>query len=128
MRMRSAKTFAELYCEQHDLAREDFDKVVLHDSLYPTARLLQPFLTLLRPSFFSADLDLVRGTALLRRSRDFSAEIADFFYHPENRSVLRRVFKLRVSVSRLRRILYSTLEHPVARGKSPPPPQMVSKE
>lgn len=105
------KTFAELYCEKHGLRAEDYETVVLRRALYPHARLLAPFLRLMRPEYFAADLDFVRSVARLRRFREFFYESEEFAHHPANRGFSRLTVNLRISSRTLRRMVRATL-HP----------------
>jgi len=105
------KTFSELYCERHGLKPEQYESVVLRRALYPHARLLAPFLRLLWPDYFAADLDFVRSVARLRRFREFSNEAEEFAHHPANRGFARLTVNLRVSSRTLRHMVRATL-HP----------------
>lgn len=105
------KTFAELYCEKHGLIPEDYEKVVLRRALYPHARLLAPFLRMIWPDHFAADLDFVRSVARLRRFREYFNEAEEFAHHPANRGFSRLTVNLRISSRTLRRMVRSTL-HP----------------
>ena len=105
------KTFAELYCDKHGLSPEQYESVVLRRALYPHARLLAPFLRLLQPEYFAADLDFVRSVARLRRFREFFYEAEEFAHHPANRGFWRLNANLRVSSRALRRMVRGTL-HP----------------
>lgn len=104
-------TFSEAYCRLHDIPADRFERAVLARALYPHARLLAPFIRMLWPQHFAADLDLVRGAGQLRRVRDFSLETLDYSHHPANQGGLRRLFRLRASTQRLRRILVGTLHN-----------------
>ena len=108
----STPTFAEVYCRRHALPPERFERAVLARALYPHARVLAPFIRLLWPEHFAADLDLVRNTGQLCRVRDFSVEAAEFAYHPANHPGLRQILRLRVSVQRLRHLVQATLHAP----------------
>lgn len=105
------RTFAELYCERHDLSSAKFASHVLKRSLHVPARFLYPLINLVAPDYFEADLDLVKSTGELRNYRDYKVEVSRFVYHPANSSLGRRLLVLRISTERLRRLLWSTL-HP----------------
>lgn len=112
MRPTQPKTFAELYCEQQAIRREDFEHALVERALQPQARALRRLLQLLPGDFFAADLELARNVGRLTRSSDFAWEIADFHAHPGNRRALRRRLKVRISISRLRHIVNRTFgEH-----------------
>lgn len=114
-----APTFFELYCSRHEISPDRFESVVLARSLYPHARLVAPFILMLWPRHFAADLDLIRGVGQLRRVRDFSLETLDYSHHPGNQGGLRRALKLRVSTKRLRRLVTATL-HPSGSARPDP--------
>ena len=105
------KTFAELYCEQHELRPEQYESVVLRRASYPHARLLAPLIKLLDPEYFVADLDFVRSVARLRRFREFFYEAEEFAHHPANRGFFRLTGNMRLSSRALRRMVRATL-HP----------------
>jgi hypothetical protein len=100
----STATFAEKFCARHNLAPEKYDEAVLNRALYPVARWLRPVLVL-KANYFAADREFIRGVRRLTRSGNFDSEAQDFLYHPNNRGFLRRGLKLRVSVSRLSRLV-----------------------
>lgn len=103
------KTLAELYCESHRVPTEHFEHDVLRRCLYPQARCFKNFLTALDTYYFEPDLELVRATGKLTRSSAFAAEVAEYNYHSANSGRLRREWKLRLSVTRLRAIVLETL-------------------
>jgi len=111
------RSFGERYLEKHGLTAADYERHLLARALYPHARLLRPLVHLLRPDHFAADLDLLRDVALIRRSRDLAHELNAFSHHPGNVGGLRRFFRVRISTSRLGRIVRETL-HPSAGGDS----------
>ncbi len=102
------KTLAALYCERRRVRPEDFERRVLDDCLYPWARRLRLLLAL-RRDYFEADLELIRATGRLASTAGFSAEVAEFHYHPANSGRLRREWKLRLSVTRLQQLVLATL-------------------
>jgi len=97
-------TFAEKFCARHGVTPEKYEEVVLKRSLYPAARLLLPVLVL-KANYLAADREFIRGVGRLTRSSGFDSEALDYLDHPNNRGFLRRVFKLRVSGRRLRRMV-----------------------
>jgi hypothetical protein len=101
-------TFAEAFCRRHALAPGEFEAAVLRGALYPMARVLRPLLALDR-DYFAPDRDFVRGVGRLRTAADFMPEAEDFAQHPENRGLLRRRLRLRVSARRLHRLVEATL-------------------
>jgi hypothetical protein len=117
MRPTPPKTFAELYCEQQAIRREDFEHALVERALQPQARALRRLLELLPGDFFAADLELARNVGRLTRSSDFAWEIADFHAHPGNRRALRRRLKVRLSIARLRHIVNRTFGDHAAQTK-----------
>jgi hypothetical protein len=116
----SRRSFGELYCAQNAIPREAYEEHVFRRVLYPHTRVLVPLLRLGMPELFSADLDLIRGTAFARRGRDVFQELEEFDYHPANVGTLRRVFRLRVSSTRLQRLVRATLHAAPEAGERPP--------
>jgi hypothetical protein len=102
-------TFAERYCELNGIAPAQFADSVLRRALYPQARLLLPLVQVLAPNYFAADFDLIGATARLRRTRDFASEADQFNYHPANIGFLRRTLRIRLSTTRLKQLLRTTL-------------------
>lgn len=109
------KTFADLYCAQHGIEVEDFERTVIAQALYPHAHALHRLLLLMPGDYFQADFEFVRAVGQLTRPGDFSWEVSDFHAHPANRRVLRRKLKVRLSISRLRQIVHRTF----ARSRRP---------
>lgn len=103
------RPFRECYCLKHEITPESFKSHLLAQAIYPHARLLAPLLKTVWPDYFLPDYDLICSTALIRRSRDFPAEIDAFYHHPGNTGLLRRFFRLRISTSRLHREVRSAL-------------------
>jgi len=114
-----AATFAEIYCERHQLPPEDFEKTVLHETLYPHARLFAPMCRTFNPQHFAADFDLIRAVGRLQRLRDFTDEAKDFAHHPANTGFWHSLMRVRVSTKRLRLLVKATLPRGEA-GSRPP--------
>lgn len=110
-------TFKECFCAQHELAEERFATVVFRKTLYPHARWLRGIIGVFDAEFFRADLDYVADVARVRRLRDMSELAADYFIHPGNRGVAKRLFNLRVSTYRMSRLVRRYLHS----GDSGPP-------
>jgi hypothetical protein len=104
-------TFADMYCAQHGINRDDYEKVVLLRSLYPHARMVATLVRLLSPDHFAADVDFVRSVGRLRRYREFTYESEEFAHHPANRGFWRLTVNVRISSRALRRMVRATL-HP----------------
>jgi hypothetical protein len=103
------KTLAELFCARHGVPTENFEQAVLTRCLYPQARMFRNLLVLIDEDFFAPDLELIRATGQLNRSSGFAAEVAEYNYHAGNSGRLRREWKLRLSVTRLRALVLATL-------------------
>lgn len=112
------KTFAEAYCSQRQISPDDYAVSVLKASLYPAARFCYPLISRLSTSYFQADLDLIRATGRLKRSRDYAVEVLEFVHHPANSGFWRSTFDLRISTGRLGRLLRRTLRKEAALNKS----------
>jgi hypothetical protein len=110
------KTFRELYCEQHGLPLDRFERELVTRSLHRHALPIYWLLSLNR-DYTSPDFEFVRGVGELKNRREFRNEAAEFHYHPHNRGLLRSVFKLRVSSHRLQRIFEREIEE---HGSRPP--------
>ena len=110
------KNFRELYCTQHRIPLDAFERDVVDRSLHRHAK---PFYWLLglNRDYTSPDFEFVRGVGELRNRRDFRNEAAEFHYHPHNRGLLRSVLRLRVSSHRLQRIFEAEIEE---HGSRPP--------
>lgn len=97
------KNFRELYCERHGIADAKYESTLVWRCLHWQAR---PFFWLrsLNHDYYSADFEFIRGVGELRSRREFRNETAEFHYHPNNRGLLRTLFRLRVSSHKLQRI------------------------
>lgn len=115
------KTLAESYCESHRVPSALFEQTVLSRCLYPPARLLRTVLLLLNADYFEPDLELIRSAGRLTRVGGLATEVAEFNYHPANSGRLRREWKLRLSVTRLQRLVSATLQAESAGGGSMAP-------
>lgn len=110
------KNFRELYCEQHRIPLDRYERDLVWRSLHRRAR---PFYWLLGliSDYTLPDYDFVRGVGELRNRREFRNEAAEYHYHPRNRGFLRSVLKLRVSSHRLQKIFEDEIEE---HGSRPP--------
>ncbi len=105
----SNPTFAESFCAQNQIPREQFARAVFDRVLYRRARMVRWLLPILWSGYFAADFDLIYSVEGLKRMRDFAPEVERFNEHPANRGRLRRTFCLRVSTNRLRTLIRETL-------------------
>jgi hypothetical protein len=115
------KTLAQSFCESHHVASDQFEQAVLRRCLYPQARLLRPLLQRLNPDYFEADLELIRAAGRLTHSGDFAAEALDYSYHPSNSGRMRREWRMRLSVTRLRALVIETLRESLEEEESGAP-------
>lgn len=113
-------TLAVRYCQLHQIRPEYFTRHLLLRSLYPRARWLHLILERI-PNYFVPDRELIEAVGRLEDVADFGAEVAEFHYHPANLGRLRRDWHLRVSVTRLQRIVEATLQGETAAVESRPP-------
>lgn len=119
------KTFAEFYCEHHRVPSDQFESHLLQRCLYPQARWLKNLLSALDADYFAPDLELIRATAQLTRPGGFAAEVAEYNYHSGNSGRLRREWKLRLSVTRLRAIVLELLGEEIIATESMAPFEMA---
>ncbi|EIP97234.1 hypothetical protein OpiT1DRAFT_01666 [Opitutaceae bacterium TAV1] len=108
-------TFAELYCEDHNIGPDDFEESLVRETLHPVGRLLHPLLRRIGSDFFTPDYDLARAAGRLRRMRDFPMEAWEYGHHPKNSGFLRRVLGARISVGRFRQVMRHTLHSRLAK-------------
>lgn len=112
-------TFANLYCQEYRLDLERFTTSVLRSSLYPHARPFYGVISRLWPSYFAADQDLIRSAGLLRHVRDLQDDLSDYLHHPANTGLARRLFRIRISTTRFRRIVREALHHSTSNAPRP---------
>ncbi len=101
--------FADSFCEQHGVPREQYARAIFKRALYRRARLVAWLLPIFRREYFAADFDLIYQIERIRRLRDFNTEAERFHEHHSNRGWLRRRFLIRVSTSRLKNLIKATL-------------------
>jgi hypothetical protein len=102
------RNFEEEFCARHGVAPEHYVDAVLVRTLYPAGRWLRPVLAL-KPSYFTADRNFIKGVGRISRFSDFEAEVKDYLHDPENRGFFRRVLKLRVSSYQMLRLVRGVL-------------------
>jgi len=105
----SDHTFADRFCAQHGIPREQYARAVFKRTLYRRALPIAWFLAIFRPDFFSADFYLIFQIEHIRRLKDFVAEAEQFHEDPANRGWLRHRLLVRVSTSRLKNLVKATL-------------------
>ncbi len=115
------KTLAEFYCDRYSVPSEQFERHLLQRCLYPQARMFRNLLTTINPDFFQPDIALIRATGRLTRSAGFAAEVSEYQYDSDNAGRLRREWKLRLSVTRLRAFVIEALGEEPAYAESTSP-------
>ena len=101
--------FADRFCEQHGVPREQYAQAIFKRALYRRARLVAWLLPIFKRDYFAADFDLIYQVEHIRRLRDFNTEAERFHEHSSNRGWLRRRLLIRVSTSRLKNLIKATL-------------------
>lgn len=96
--------FATLYCARHQIPAEQYASHVRSRAFYPHARIIVPILLLFNGDYAAADNDFVQSVGQMTDFHEFYTSSVDFVHHPANRGMLRRLFRLRVSTERMRRI------------------------
>jgi len=112
------QSFRERYCAFHHIPIEQFEDHLLLRALHGHARIFRGFLGFF-PGYFIPDRDFLRSVGDLRSRRFFHAEAAEFHTSEENRGLMRRVLRLRVSSDRTRELM----EECWGRSESRPPVQ-----
>ena len=93
-------TFASRFCVQRGIALDAYEDAVLAVALYPLAAQLRTLLGLI-PGYFDADREFVAAVGRATKMEDVEFAMSDFIVANARRGVLRRVFRLRVSASKL---------------------------
>ncbi|WP_438479887.1 hypothetical protein [Oleiharenicola lentus] len=100
-------TFAELFCEQHGIPREKFERVVLIRSLPLRIRVIAPLVLLFNRRYFLPEYEFISDVAVMHKPHDFKWALADFRSHSANRTWWRRQLRLRASISRMKKLVES---------------------
>lgn len=108
------KSFAQLYAAQHRLQPDEVERDVFRRCLYPHARLLRPFIEIVAPLHFAADIDMISDVAQLTDVYEFFHDVYAHQHHPKADGICRRCFFLRMSVGRLRRLVWNTFHAGIA--------------
>lgn len=98
-------TFSETYCARHGVDAAEFERRLFREGLYPHARWVLGLLRLAGSDYFSPDREFIRAVGQLRSRRMLRAEIDEFHTHPRNRGFCRIALRLRVSTTRVRRLV-----------------------
>jgi hypothetical protein len=112
--------FKQRFLAQTSIRPENFNREVLRRTLPLHARVVLPAVTLIKPDVLSADYDLIEDIALLTSRRDFSASAGIRRFHPANRGFLRKVLRIRVSISKLRDLVYDVMRPRTGADSTPP--------
>ncbi len=106
------KTFKQIYCEEHRCQPPAFFQKIFWRCLPPLAIPFVPFVGGMQSGYFDADRELIRAVGTATSMAEVRDEIRDYFSHPQNRGWLRRVWNIRVSTHRLKRLARLYLQDP----------------
>jgi hypothetical protein len=98
----NSDSFAVRFCRHFAIGAARYPEEMLRRSLHRHARLVKPFMS---TAAFSADRDFVSCVGQMTRRQDFSGEAVAFHDDPTNRHFWRRYGRVRVSLTRVRRLL-----------------------
>lgn len=101
-------SFAETFCAKHQVHPAQYETTVLRLTLHRAARVLYPLLNL-NPGYCAPDRGFIRSVGRISRIDDFRSEEHDFSHDPENRGLLHRTLKLRVSGRRMHDLVRAAL-------------------
>lgn len=101
--------FKQRFLEQTGGAPEDYTRMVLDHTLPFHAKTLLPLVRLLDHRTLAADYDLIEDIGQLTSRRDFAHLASARHFHPANQGPLRKVFKFRVSISKLQKLVYRVM-------------------
>jgi hypothetical protein len=116
----SKPAFKQRFIEKNRVSPEDFNREVLRRTLPMHARALLPLASLIKPDVLAADYDLIADIALLTSRREFSDSAGTRRFHPANRGFIRKVLRIRVSISKLRDLVYDVMRPPSGAGSDAP--------
>lgn len=105
---RSIPTFAELFCRQHFVTREQFELTVIERALNPHASAIRRLLQLMPTEYFASDIELMRHVGQITSPAELESVVIAFHANPISRRALRRRIKVRLSLPRLRRLVAQT--------------------
>jgi hypothetical protein len=107
----------EAFCRRYRCKTAEFERKLFLKSLRLHARLLMPFLGWFRPHSFNADWSVVEVVGRVRTPAEMEERISEYIdWNLIDRSRRRRLLFLRVSPSKLRRVVWPLLKNiePVA--------------
>jgi hypothetical protein len=120
-------SFQETFCKHFGCPPEQFTRRAFRRCLYWRARLLAPVIGLLRPSFFTPDLDFIARVGQARSWAEFSGELQDFSHtNRHGRGGTRGSLRLRVSGRNARRLAAELF--PPRRPPEPGPPKPATSK
>ena len=120
--MKRTDDFRYIYCTHHSIPLEAYTDHILKKALHPPARFFRILLRLGCEDYFRADLDFIHDVGCLRRFRDYDQCVHDFVSNPWNHdNLFRNVFGLRVSTTRVRRLLRELLKSSPGGSRAPMP-------
>ena len=90
------RTFADLFCEQHQLAPEEFTDAVFRRCLFRRAWVVAPVILLLNRDYFAEDFEFVARIGRVTTVAQLREKLKGFRLHPWHEPFLRRL-KIRVS-------------------------------
>jgi len=103
----SKPTFAERFVDETGAQARTFPDFMLARCLYAPLRWIYPLLRRHLNDYLEPELTCLAATANLRSLRELDVELAEFSHHRDNRRVLRRWFRQRLSTRRLFRVCRS---------------------
>lgn len=121
----------EAFCRRYRCKPAEFERKLFFKSLRLHARLLMPFLGWFRPHSFNADWSVVEVMGRVRTATEMEERISEYIdWNLIDRSRRRRLLFLRVSPSKLRRLVTPLLKNiqPVAVFESSQSGKTISPE
>ncbi|WP_221031070.1 hypothetical protein [Actomonas aquatica] len=97
-------SFLERYCHFYSITEDAYPPHVLKRCLHAPLRWFFPVFRAALTDYLEPDIICVRAAARLTGRRELEGELAEFSYHPRNRSFWRGPLKQRLSTHRLRRL------------------------
>jgi hypothetical protein len=109
--MQEREDFKTLFCRHYDVKPENFAREMLKLTVYAHARWTIWIFSYLSGDYLEADYDFIDNVSRIRKFREYEQTVVEFFDHPMNQNNLfRQWFLIRVSSSRLRRLVREVLQ------------------
>ena len=111
--MQTTYDFRQIYCAQNAISEGEYAEHLLNKALPIHARAFRSVLSFAfdNQNHFRSDFDFLNDVGCLRSYRDYRQSVDQFIENPWNkRSVLRWMLHLRVSTTRVRRIVLEQLK------------------